>query len=155
MIDDWLVFDIGWTVLAIMVKRWAKGMGLRGTLQLMQDKDDILFRVGRPTIKNNEQLVNMTLCTQSHPADISLDCSPTTIERHVGETRGWYQRILSNKFISLNIKRIYIPCISMNNFTKSKSFFLHWDRPTAGNLYCNRIPRNYWIGSNRIIKKEK
>jgi hypothetical protein len=28
-------------------------MGLRGTLQLMQDKDDILFRVGRQSIMNN------------------------------------------------------------------------------------------------------
>ena len=43
----------------------------------------------------------------------------------------------------------------MNNFTKSKLFFLHWDKPTAENLYCNRIPRNYRIGSNRIIKKRK
>jgi hypothetical protein len=25
----------------------------------------------------------------------------------------------------------------------------------AGNVYCNRIPRNYWIRSNRILKKRK
>jgi hypothetical protein len=47
-----------------MVKRWAKGWALGGTLQLMQDTDDILFRVGRPTKKQNKQLMNMTLCTQ-------------------------------------------------------------------------------------------
>jgi hypothetical protein len=71
-------------------KTLGKGMGLRGTLQLMQDKDDILFGVGRPATKHNEQLVNMTLCTQSHRPiyELSLDCSPTTIERPVGETRG-------------------------------------------------------------------
>jgi hypothetical protein len=53
-----------------MVKRWAKGWALGGTLQLMQDTDDILFRVGRPTKKQNKQLMNMTLCTHSHPADV-------------------------------------------------------------------------------------
>ena len=54
-----------------MVKRWAKGWALgRGKFQLMQDKDDILFRVGRPTTKHNDQLMNMTLCTQSHPTDV-------------------------------------------------------------------------------------
>jgi hypothetical protein len=42
----------------------------RGTPQLMRDKYDILFRVGRPTTKHNEQLMNMTLCIQSHPADV-------------------------------------------------------------------------------------
>jgi hypothetical protein len=47
----------------IMVKM----MGFTGTLQLMQDKDDIPFRVGRPTTKHNEQLMNMTVCTQSLP----------------------------------------------------------------------------------------
>jgi hypothetical protein len=51
-------------------KALGKRMGLNGTLQLMQDKDDILFRVGLPTTKHNEQLMNMTLCTQSHPADV-------------------------------------------------------------------------------------
>jgi hypothetical protein len=70
MIDDWLVFNIGWTALAIMVKRWAKGWALRGTLQLMQDKDDILFRVGRTTKKHNKQLMNMTICTHSQQADV-------------------------------------------------------------------------------------
>ena len=25
----------------------------------------------------------------------------------------------------------------------------------AGNVYCNRIPRNYWIRSNGILKKRK
>jgi hypothetical protein len=38
----------------------------------MKDKDDILFRVGRPTKKHNKQLTNMTLCTQSHPADVCV-----------------------------------------------------------------------------------
>ena len=38
---------------------------------------------------------------------------------------------------------------------KQQITFLHWDRPMARNVYCNRIPRNYWIGSNRILKKRK
>jgi hypothetical protein len=44
-------------------KALSKKICLTGTPQLMQDKDNILFRVGRPTTKHNEQLMNMTLCT--------------------------------------------------------------------------------------------
>ena len=68
-----------------MVKRWAKGWALGGSLQQMRDKDDMLFRVGRPSAKHNKQLMNMTLCTHSHPPmyELLLDCSPTTIERPV------------------------------------------------------------------------
>jgi len=50
-------------------KTLGKIMGLGATIQLMQDKDDILVTVGKPTPNHNELLMNMPLCTQSHPAD--------------------------------------------------------------------------------------
>ena len=72
-------------------KTLGKGMGLRVTLQLMQDKDDILFRVGgqRQSIMNNWWIWPYVLNHTRPIYELSLDCSPTTIERPVGETRGW------------------------------------------------------------------
>ena len=84
---------------------------------------------------------------------LSLDCSPTTIERPVGETRD------DNKgFTQISLFRLisseYIFHLYLWTTLQRANYLLHSDRPTAGNLYCNRIPRNYWIGSNRIIKNK-
>jgi hypothetical protein len=55
MIDDWLVFDIGWTVLAIMVKRWEKGWALGGHFNWCRIK--MIYYLGsdgqRQSIMNN------------------------------------------------------------------------------------------------------
>jgi hypothetical protein len=66
-------------------KALSKKICLTGTPQLMQDKDNILFRVGRPTTKHSEQLmlneINLfewILCY--HPI-----VSPTCCSMAVGE----------------------------------------------------------------------
>ena len=157
MIDDWLVFDIGWTVLAIMVKRWAKGWALGGHFNWCRIK--MIYYLGsdgqRQSIMNNWWIWPYLLNHTRPIYELSLDCSPTTIERPVGEkgddNKGFTQISLFRWISSESIFHLY----QWTTLQRANNFFLHWDRPTAGNLYCNRISRNYWIGSNRIIKKEK
>ena len=91
MIDDWLIFNIGWTVLAIMVKRWAKRYALRGHLNWCRIK--IIYYLGsddqRQSIMNNWWIWPYVLNHTRPMYELSLDCSPTAIEQHVGETMGW------------------------------------------------------------------
>ena len=157
MIDDWLVFHIGWTVLAIMVKRWAKGWALGGNFNWCRIK--MIYYLGsddqRQSIMTNWWIWPYVLNHTRPMYELSLDCSSTTIERPVGETRddnkGFTQISLFRLISSESIFHLYL----WTTLQRTNHFFLHWDRPMAGNLFCNRIPRNYWIGSNRILKKRK